>query len=407
MNLPIRFTSCRKLGICLLGFLFPLISLTKTVGSFELSAYMAMLSVMGIFCIFQSGKLSISMHWGERAALVLIFLIFCSVLYGENPARAVSKGLKLLVLCVMFGFAKAVFRHRGEYLRVFMEAAKYALAAYLLYLIYQYVVVHGLAYIGMDTVSFGKQGRNSLALVLVCVIPYHIGQLLKSRKFTFRLVMDYLCMLVLMVGLLLLQSRGALIAIVGSVCIILLREHKARQYLKVIAAAALVCAVFLLVVPENLKQQVFQRLLSIFEVFDSDLDVSEGVASTDIRKELIGIALGLFRKSPILGVGFGSFIKHNIWSYTGPHNDYLLFLSELGIIGFALYAFIMFWFANRAFRSYRATKADAWRGLSYCAYALVIYAVFMNMYDSVLLWTIFAAISVPTNTYPCGKGAKC
>lgn len=54
------------------------------------------------------------------------------------------------------------------------------------------------------------------------------------------------------------------------------------------------------------------------------------------------LALNLFRKKPLIGIGIGQFsylTSHGLtrYAYAGVHNDYLQFLCETGVIGFALF----------------------------------------------------------------------
>ncbi len=74
------------------------------------------------------------------------------------------------------------------------------------------------------------------------------------------------------------------------------------------------------------------------------------------RIELNKEAIVMWRHSPIIGVGLGNFVtvlpeisdKRQINFLQPVHNIYLLLLSEIGVVGIGLFAFIIFHFLNHA-----------------------------------------------------------
>lgn len=65
-------------------------------------------------------------------------------------------------------------------------------------------------------------------------------------------------------------------------------------------------------------------------------------------------AIEIFKKSPILGIGPGTFENYfppyPIWGVPQPHNIFLAFLLQTGIIGFIGFILVLIWFFKNAFR---------------------------------------------------------
>jgi O-antigen ligase len=79
-------------------------------------------------------------------------------------------------------------------------------------------------------------------------------------------------------------------------------------------------------------------------MFDSSIVAD---ASTGTRANMVQIGLELFKKNPILGVGFGNFSYHYYYEYSGwaqtyAHNNYVEILADTGIVGFVLYYIVPF-----------------------------------------------------------------
>jgi hypothetical protein len=62
-------------------------------------------------------------------------------------------------------------------------------------------------------------------------------------------------------------------------------------------------------------------------------------ASTQQRYEAWAAGLDMFKRSPVFGVGQGSFVDHH---YLTAHNSFVLTAAELGLIGFFLFTVIVY-----------------------------------------------------------------
>jgi hypothetical protein len=77
--------------------------------------------------------------------------------------------------------------------------------------------------------------------------------------------------------------------------------------------------------------------------------------STFFRYEAWGAGLGMFKQSPVFGVGHREFSEH--WWLTA-HNSYVLTLSELGIIGFFLFSAVIFMSVKTVWRGVRELAVE-------------------------------------------------
>ncbi len=68
-------------------------------------------------------------------------------------------------------------------------------------------------------------------------------------------------------------------------------------------------------------------------------DRRDASSSTEERLETLATGIEIFRSSPIVGVGEGQFTEYN---YLTAHNAYLLAAAELGIVGFFLFASVLY-----------------------------------------------------------------
>ena len=184
------------------------------------------------------------------------------------------------------------------------------------------------SWVGRIPSTFGH--FNSLAGYLNLVIPFAIAVWLLQRDRKFKNLGKW-CALLSTVALVFTQSRGALIAYLGTL---------------VLAAWVLSAtrAVFL-------KRLVIMGTGAAFGIIMVGLalerfsEVDDFTALT--RLEMWGTAAVMFRSSPLVGVGFGNFkeLYGNILPWVVPrtldvHNLYLQILVETGVVGMIAFTFL-------------------------------------------------------------------
>ena len=150
-------------------------------------------------------------------------------------------------------------------------------------------------------------------------------------------------------------SRGSWVALMASTtCMLffyLLDYEDSMKYIYVFVGIALI-ALSLILITVYFPDRVFY-LIQRFKSINPNTD------SLSIRLFIWNIAIELFKQRPIIGTGFAgfktAFREYIIIAARDPHNTYLLFLVELGVVGFFfwmgfLYHLFINAVRNRTFR---------------------------------------------------------
>jgi O-antigen ligase len=131
-------------------------------------------------------------------------------------------------------------------------------------------------------------------------------------------------------------------------------------------------------------------------MFGADQEIKGN--SDNVRIELYRIAISMFEQAPILGNGTASFEQTTrlippIAELTHPHNLLLLFASEYGLIGLAVFVSIIV----HAIKSIGRVKHTAWGfTLGVLFFSLIIEANFSNGLDNRLFWGVtFLTLALP------------
>ena len=143
------------------------------------------------------------------------------------------------------------------------------------------------------------------------------------------------------------KSRKAFIVLVcGPMIYWLLYKPRKKSILIIVPMLLLVVfgAIWAVFNIPFLYKMVGFRLIGLFGIFDSSIVAD---ASVTTRADMVQIGLELFRKHPIIGVGFGNFSYHYFYNYSGwaetyAHNNYVEILADTGIIGFVLHYAVLF-----------------------------------------------------------------
>ncbi len=226
---------------------------------------------------------------------------------------------------------------------------------------------------------------NDLGLALVLPVPFLINRLLNRR-----LVLASLSLPLLIYGLYLTNSRGAMLSLLASVFTFLILRYRS---MKGAALGAILAAVLLVLGPSRMVQ------------------MSGGDASAYGRVEAWHAGFQMFKSSPLFGVGKGMFTDfHPITA----HNTYLLVLAELGIIG--LFFFIGFFYYNLQWTRLfvlkqppyndRITDRDLLSATMGCLTGLLVSITFLSRayFELIYIMVAFASVLVTANA---GKAENC
>jgi O-antigen ligase len=111
--------------------------------------------------------------------------------------------------------------------------------------------------------------------------------------------------------------------------------------------------------------------------------------SASVRLDLWNHAMDLFKKNPILGVGWGGFrfTVPETFVYTDTHNLYLKTLSEQGIIGLILLLFIFLLALRSGQKLFKTAITPFHKGLGFGFLGCVVAFIITNMFGD--RWSYF------------------
>jgi len=212
---------------------------------------------------------------------------------------------------------------------------------------------------------------NFYARILLFAIPLAVALALNDRRPLRRLLYGGAAAIVT-AATLLTYSRGAMLALAATVCVMVATVGVRGRHLAAIAF----CGIALLLV---MPKEVAARLLTVKSIAGAD---KEGRLDSSVEKRriLLRSGLGMFDDHPLTGVGAGNFntyyekyasrigmsgIDYGIrGEHEFPHNLYLEIASETGLIGLTVYLAIAvsilssLWNARRSLR-FRGDAAHA------------------------------------------------
>jgi O-antigen ligase len=120
--------------------------------------------------------------------------------------------------------------------------------------------------------------------------------------------------------------------------------------------------------------------------FKREYSAAETRESTYMRAAFAYVSLEMFKDKPVAGFGFNQFQVYNrrylsdrstnirLESIRGyvHHNSYLSLLVDLGIVGFALFGWVLISCTREAWQLWRATAVPRWaRGVGLCTLAII------------------------------------
>ena len=188
---------------------------------------------------------------------------------------------------------------------------------------------------------------NDLAMNMVTFLPFAAFAALTRGKTMARLFAAGVTLL--MLGTIMFtKSRAGFLALAVTGLLIILQSGRLRPKL----AAALVVGA--LVLPPILPQQIWTRVSSIVNAEDDE------TGSREARLVLFQEGWNAFLEHPFTGVGAGQFQNYNppereeLWRET--HNVPLQVLSELGLIGFGVFIWLLIRSGTTLFRTWNALR---------------------------------------------------
>ena len=149
-------------------------------------------------------------------------------------------------------------------------------------------------------------------------------------------------------------ERVAVLNVIIIICYIffIIESNKLKKYFFSILT---IVSLFFLLTENPVKERLFKSTIESFTLKETTTIKSDIVYFSEIHHSHILSAYKMFKDKPLIGNGLNSYRylcneeKYRINDFscsTHPHNSYLLFMSDLGILGLIFYLISLFYFLS-------------------------------------------------------------
>jgi len=352
--------------------------------TFSVSAYCIVLVVLTMFYAISQTIIAIRNDWLSFAWILAIVVAVISLLLSRRTPNAV-----LDVICLFCCMVIALFFCRDENayefcLKIVLRLSVFFAIGVLLqrFMPSVYTVIlnafpakyaAAIRTGAEEFVNSGLRGFTTntgtvagyICSGMIALVALNIGKQKRPVKF-------YIIIAVFLVALLFTGKRGPSIFLLLSLILsYLLPEHgskKIRRYWVLFILILFVTLFF------SYFGSYFQSVPLIREVITTINGITAGDDVSNLRIRLYWWAFELFKKNPILGIGWGEYRSTVIGNVSrlktlDVHNIYLQLLCETGIIGFACFMmlFVSFWLSTKKYycdlKARHPNSVSIWRNL--------------------------------------------
>lgn len=299
-----------------------------------------------ITAIKRKGDLRIEVSYFHCHLFLFGLFALLSSLWALNSHDSLSKALTLFEILICMSVFYGYYSHDVNGVEKLLKAVMWAGYVVTIYSILDYGVVTVFTQLtsgGRLESTFNNvneiAGLCAISIVLTIYFWFNKGFFL----YHFFAIPAFILLLAC-------ESKRAIISL--AICLLLLlffrffskTDKKAKK--KIFLFGTLFIAVTIILLKTPIFSGLAERMGYFVSSFTGSGDVDH---STEIRKQLVGFGLSIFKKNPILGIGIGN--THILVNqYYGEdfylHNNFVELLAGGGIIGFAIYysmfAFVLF-----------------------------------------------------------------
>ncbi|MDK9705915.1 MAG: O-antigen ligase family protein [Desulforhopalus sp.] len=196
-----------------------------------------------------------------------------------------------------------------------------------IYIIKEYLTYREVMGAGFRTfgATFGDPNYYALSAILVVPFIYYLFKLIGGKLLKAALVV---MMIIFFIGLLVTQSRGAL---VGLLMMLFVGSIISNRKIKTLVVVSIIVCIGIFAMPDNLKKRITETKVS------EEKAVSGDEASTTRRWHLFLAGIEMIKDKPLTGVGLGKF-KDNSMDYYPKlghpgiaHSTYIEIMAEMGV----------------------------------------------------------------------------
>ena len=247
--------------------------------------------------------------------------------------------------------------------------------------------------------NFGYNSNSTAIMCLICIlICIHKLEIREKKLFFIPLIVFFL---IIMIST---ASKKGLFGLCFGIFLMLYYKNQNKRLQNIIYAIVIVSGIYIacMTIPE-LYNQIGARIESMVSTLTG---ASNASYSTESRIFLIKSAISAWKSKPLLGIGLNNFsvfqsTKEN-W-YT--HCNYVEILSEIGLIGFAIY----YWYPFRLVRAKYYEYNGLGRMLKVIIIILLIFDFAMVSYQelfSLIFFWLYESVSRKKRQIVLGSKSK-
>ncbi len=283
-------------------------------------------------------------------ALLFWVLLACSN-FGSEGLVVLREWIRLASLYVVYLLVLYLTKRYG-YKRI-INYIFWALPIPLITGIYQAIAVKGIKVEGVNRVFGTFAHPNSFSLFLVLFIGLTVWKIrfAKMRSFWLMLLVAQIFALINTF------SGGGMGMVFVMSAILILKALKIRNRLLIFIFAFVVLAVFSLSEHGKQRLEEIQQTGNVVKIMETGRMVGEG--SMAWRALNWHLFIKEWKDKPVLGYGLSTTGELVSPMKNIPHNDYLRFLVETGLVGLLLFLFLLLTLGKEIGRLYRTSFAQS------------------------------------------------
>lgn len=258
-------------------------------------------------------------------------------------------------------------------------------------LVYKHIFIYKSLFLSThlgDPVGVTRAGKNTLSFALGVMFPFFL-----ARFFYNRTLLNLLCFLLIGFAMFYTLSRMVILNFFFSFALFCIFSIKQKAYIKLTFILFMILTTLAIVSGFGMKQ--FLKLKKPTEVQSIETGQEKFISFDSHRGHLIIAGIKGFLNSPIWGNGLSAFRNpdNKLTGGSMTHNDYIQILYELGGIGMLMFVSLFVATLSTLFKIKHAIPLDkAWiwdahMASLFCTFFMML---FINAYDTVLVWFILA-----------------